>query len=148
MVLLGVPPLSAQGDPSLRIDKPEDNKTAIPPSDRSILYDPYADLRHNRQNDDELLRNPFYEPDTVRAALSHLPRDLQLGPMDIPDYAEQDRLAKRADYAIAIGRIPRHHATIFGMSCDLTSPLSFTCKDPTTDCVVGLGFPPVLFCPF
>jgi len=148
MVLLGVPPLSAQEESSLRIDKPEEGKSSSRPSDRSILYDPYADLRHSGNDEDQILRNPFYEPDPVKAALSYLPPDLALGPMDVPDYAEQDRLQKRADYAIALGRIPRHRATIFGMSCDLNSPLGFTCKVPDTDCIVEVGFPPAFLCPF
>lgn len=148
LVLLGVPPLFAEENASLRIDKPEDEKNPITSSGHPLLYDPFADLRHAGNDQDQILRNPFYEPDPVKAALSYLPRDLALGPMDIPDYAEQDRLEKRADYAIKLGRNPRHHEILFGMPCDLTSPLGFTCKLPDTDCIVQIGFPPAFLCSF
>ena len=148
-MLLGTMPLQAQEDPSLRIDRPDDkDKPILPPPDRSFVYDPFADLRRGGQGEDLVLGGPFYQPDTIKAALSHLPPDLKLGPPDIADYAEQDRLARRGAYVKALSRIPRHRATIFGMPCDLTSPLGFTCHVPGTDCIVGIGFPPVALCPF
>lgn len=148
VILLGNQPLSAQEEPSLRIGHPDEKKLPATPPDRAFVYDPLADLRHSGEGDDLSLDSPYYTADSVKAALAHLPPDLQLGPQDIPDYAEQDREERLGEYVAALARMPRHRATIFGMPCDLTSPLSFTCHVPGTDCIVGVGFPPVFLCPF
>ncbi len=147
VVLFGNPLLFAEESPSLRIN-PLDNKDkpALAP-DHSFVYDPLADLR--RGGGDELvLGGSFYQSDAVKAALAYLPPDLELGPSDVPDYAEQDRMDRLGDDVKALGRIPKVRATILGMPCDLTSPLGFTCHVPATDCIAGVGFPPVFFCPF
>jgi hypothetical protein len=148
LVLLGTMPLSAQETLSLRIGPAGEKSPAAAPPGRSFVYDPLADLRRNGEGDELKLGGPFYQPDAVKAALSYLPPDMTFGPSDSPDYAEQDRKARLAAYATALARMPRHHTTILGMPCDLASPLGFTCHVPGTDCIVGIGFPPIALCPF
>lgn len=145
MVLFGNPLLFAQ---EIRIDPPDDKGKPVATPDRSFVYDPLADLRRSGEGDELQLGGPFYQSDATKAALAYLPPDLKLGPADIPDYAEQDREERLRDYVEALGRIPRLTATIFGMSCDLVSPLGYICHVPDTDCIVSVGFPPAFLCPF
>jgi len=109
----------------------------IPPpteqkSEPAPAFDPYADLRKGL-TEGLTLDGPYYQSDSVAAALRLIPTDAKLGPPDLADYGWIDRMSALGERADRIGKGPRHQWDMLGMRC-----AGFICKVPGTSCIVTL----------
>jgi len=103
-----------------------------PKSEPAPSFDPYADLRKGLTDGFDL-DGPYYQSDSVAAALRLLPTDTKLGPPDLADYAWIDRMDALGQRSARIGKGPRHSWDMLGMRC-----AGFVCKIPGTSCIVTL----------